>query len=309
MKAVLSPSVAMGATATAVGEKRGILFGPERTGLDNDEVALADAIITFPSSPTYASLNLSQAVLLCGYEWFKAAHGDAPPPPTIPRPQSPPAQREMLLAFFDYPRGQAGGEWLFPAGDQEARDAAKPPQHLPSHGADAAGRTHIVGGGGSLGRVGRGSRSRRASGRGLKRLRRDDRCVDLPSARLRRSIGSYMTRAPNAAVRPAPNDWERDDGSEIDRGRSHRISERFHHRGRHAASGGEAGDGQDQHACEHGRDGQKGARTRRDDRLRANQLHRRLPRAEPELPMASSRAWSTASHSAREPGARRSSMR
>jgi tRNA/rRNA methyltransferase len=102
MKAVLSPSVAMGAAAAAVGEKRGILFGPERTGLDNDEVALADAIVTFPSSPTYASLNLSQAVLLCGYEWFKAAHGDAPPPPTVPRPQSPPAQREMLLAFFDF---------------------------------------------------------------------------------------------------------------------------------------------------------------------------------------------------------------
>jgi tRNA/rRNA methyltransferase len=106
MKAVLSPSVAMGAAAAAVGEKRGILFGPERTGLDNDEVAIADAIITFPSSTTYASLNLSQAVLLCGYEWFKAAHGDAPPPPTVPRPQSPPAQREMLLAFFDYLEGK-----------------------------------------------------------------------------------------------------------------------------------------------------------------------------------------------------------
>ena len=102
MKAVLSPSAAMGATAAAVGEKRGILFGPERTGLDNDEVAVANSIITFPSSPTYASLNLSQAVLICGYEWFKAAHGDAPPPSTIPRPISPPAQREMLLAFFDY---------------------------------------------------------------------------------------------------------------------------------------------------------------------------------------------------------------
>jgi tRNA/rRNA methyltransferase len=102
MKAVLSPSAAMGVTAAAVGEKRGILFGPERTGLDNDAVAIANAIITFPSSPTYASLNLSQAVLICGYEWFKTAHGDAPPAPTIPRPQSPPAQREMLLAFFDF---------------------------------------------------------------------------------------------------------------------------------------------------------------------------------------------------------------
>jgi tRNA/rRNA methyltransferase len=102
MKAVLAPSVAMGESAAALAEKRGILFGPERTGLDNDEVALADAIVTFPTSPTYASLNLSQAVLLCGYEWFKAAHGDAPPPPTIPRPKSPPAQREMLIAFFNY---------------------------------------------------------------------------------------------------------------------------------------------------------------------------------------------------------------
>jgi tRNA/rRNA methyltransferase len=96
----------MGATAGAVGEKRGILFGPERTGLGNDEVALANSIVTFPSSPAYASLNLSQAVLICGYEWFKAAHGDAPPPPTVPRPQSPPAQRQMLLAFFDFLEGK-----------------------------------------------------------------------------------------------------------------------------------------------------------------------------------------------------------
>jgi tRNA/rRNA methyltransferase len=102
MKGVLSPSVAMSAVASAEGERRGVLFGPERTGLNNDEVAIADSIITFPSSPAYASLNLSQAVLLCGYEWFKAAHGDAPPPSTIPRAASPRAQREMLLAFFDY---------------------------------------------------------------------------------------------------------------------------------------------------------------------------------------------------------------
>jgi tRNA/rRNA methyltransferase len=102
MKAVITPSVALEATAVATGQKRGILFGPERTGLDNDEVAIADAIITFPSNPAYASLNLAQAVLLCGYEWFKSAHGDRPPPSIVPRPVSPPAQREMLLAFFDY---------------------------------------------------------------------------------------------------------------------------------------------------------------------------------------------------------------
>jgi tRNA/rRNA methyltransferase len=120
MKAVLTPSVAMGAAAQAAGEKRGVLFGPERTGLDNDEVALADSIVTFPSSPAYASFNLSQAVLICGYEWFKAAHGDQSPPPAIPRAQSPPAQRQMLLAFFDYLEGKLDENGFF-------RPAAKKP--------------------------------------------------------------------------------------------------------------------------------------------------------------------------------------
>jgi tRNA/rRNA methyltransferase len=113
MKAVLTPSVAMGAAAQAHGEKHGILFGPERTGLDNDEVALADAIVTYPTSPAYASLNLSQAVLVCAYEWFKAAHGDQSPPPTIPRPISPPAERQMLLAFFDYLEGKLDENGFF----------------------------------------------------------------------------------------------------------------------------------------------------------------------------------------------------
>jgi len=112
-KAVMTPSEAMSATVAAEGEKRAILFGPERTGLDNDEVAIADAIISFPSNPAYASLNLAQAVLLCGYEWFKAAHGDEPPPSTIPRPSSPPAQREMLLAFFDYLEGKLDENGFF----------------------------------------------------------------------------------------------------------------------------------------------------------------------------------------------------
>jgi len=103
-KAVMTPSAAMAeaSAAAAAGERPAILFGPERTGLDNDEIALAGAIVTFPTNPAYASLNLAQATLLCGYEWFKAAHGDAPPPSVIPRPVSPPVQRDMLIAFFDY---------------------------------------------------------------------------------------------------------------------------------------------------------------------------------------------------------------
>lgn len=49
----------------------GILFGPERTGLENDDISIADAIIEIPLNPRHCSLNLSQAVLLVGYEWYK----------------------------------------------------------------------------------------------------------------------------------------------------------------------------------------------------------------------------------------------
>jgi tRNA/rRNA methyltransferase len=82
------------------GGRAGILFGAERTGLDSDEIAIADSIITFPVNPAYASLNLAQAVLLCGYEWFRAAHGDGPRFVTPER--SVPAPREMVVAFFDF---------------------------------------------------------------------------------------------------------------------------------------------------------------------------------------------------------------
>lgn len=102
LKRVAAPGQAMAEAAAAhgAGQRRGILFGPERTGLDNREVSLADAIITFPVNPAYASLNLAQAVLLCGYEWFEAAHGGASPP--VPPHRSGPATREMVVAFFDF---------------------------------------------------------------------------------------------------------------------------------------------------------------------------------------------------------------
>jgi len=58
------------------GEKTGILFGRERTGLKNEEVALADEIVTFPVNPAFASLNIAQAVLLMSYEWMKTGIED-----------------------------------------------------------------------------------------------------------------------------------------------------------------------------------------------------------------------------------------
>ncbi len=55
----------------ARGERIAIMFGRERWGLDNEEVSLADVIITAPVDPEFASINIAQAVLLIGYEWYK----------------------------------------------------------------------------------------------------------------------------------------------------------------------------------------------------------------------------------------------
>jgi tRNA/rRNA methyltransferase len=60
----------------AEGRRVGIVFGPERTGLTNDELVLADALVSYPVNPAFASLNLAQAVLLFGYAWFRHTTGD-----------------------------------------------------------------------------------------------------------------------------------------------------------------------------------------------------------------------------------------
>lgn len=58
--------------ATGEGQRCGFLFGPERSGLSNDHLALADTIVTIPANPEFPSINLAQAVLLTGYQWFTA---------------------------------------------------------------------------------------------------------------------------------------------------------------------------------------------------------------------------------------------
>lgn len=70
-KPIYSPEAAMehARALTAAGKKVGILFGPERAGLENDDVVRANAIITVPVNPDFPSLNLGQCVLLIGYEW------------------------------------------------------------------------------------------------------------------------------------------------------------------------------------------------------------------------------------------------
>jgi tRNA/rRNA methyltransferase len=72
-KQVMTPEQAgldMRARASS-GQKIGLLFGRERYGLSNEEVSFADMIVTAPVNPAYASLNIAQAVLLMGYEWYR----------------------------------------------------------------------------------------------------------------------------------------------------------------------------------------------------------------------------------------------
>jgi tRNA/rRNA methyltransferase len=84
----------------AKGERVGVMFGPERAGLENDELSLADAVIRVPLNPEFTSLNLAQAVLLIGYEWYQA--GDATPPRELVVNGTRPADKEELLNFFDH---------------------------------------------------------------------------------------------------------------------------------------------------------------------------------------------------------------
>src|SRR6266581_259668 len=99
-KPVISPDAAAALLAPrlAGGENVAVLFGRERYGLQNNEVALADRIVTFPVNPAFASHNLGQAVAIVAYEWFKLACGGALP---FAMPQkSPAAGKEQVQAFF-----------------------------------------------------------------------------------------------------------------------------------------------------------------------------------------------------------------
>ncbi|WP_172295410.1 RNA methyltransferase [Pseudoruegeria sp. HB172150] len=79
-KQVLTPEAAMqdANARLASGEQVAILFGPERAGLENDDIARASAIISVPVNPEFASLNLAQCALLTAYEWRRQAEAAEP---------------------------------------------------------------------------------------------------------------------------------------------------------------------------------------------------------------------------------------
>ena len=85
---------------TAAMESCGVLFGPERTGLLNDDITLADTVLTVPLNPGFSSLNLAQAVMVVGYEWYTT--GVETPSETLHTGLSRPASKAELLNFFEH---------------------------------------------------------------------------------------------------------------------------------------------------------------------------------------------------------------
>lgn len=101
VKPVLSPRAAAKDLhrRQAEGLRTGILFGAERMGLTNDDVALAHALVTAPLNPGFSSLNLAQSVLMMAYEWWSAA-ADDPEPSRLPTGASRPATQAELEALL-----------------------------------------------------------------------------------------------------------------------------------------------------------------------------------------------------------------
>ncbi len=115
-KPVVTPEEAAAEIHRAQG-RSAIVFGPERSGLETEEVALCRCILTVPINPDFASLNLAQAVILCAYEWSKSV-GLAVPTEEELLPPAPQEDLEGMIAQFETLLDKAG--YFFP----ESRSAA-----------------------------------------------------------------------------------------------------------------------------------------------------------------------------------------
>jgi tRNA/rRNA methyltransferase len=128
-KAVLTPEQAVKEMLErmAQGQRCGIVFGPERNGLETGEIANADALVMAPVNPNFASLNLAQAVLLMSYEWMKqSGRGTLGRVTTYESAieagmrtrGSLPASREELLGFFEHLEAELDASGFFTASEK-----------------------------------------------------------------------------------------------------------------------------------------------------------------------------------------------
>ena len=144
-KPVVGPEAAAREIVAQVGEgggEVGILFGRERSGLLNEEVAIANRIVTFPVNPGFASLNLAQAVLLMGYEWFKLSTAGTLPF-AMPERSEPASQHQMDAFFDNLVRELDKAEFLRPAEKRETMLVNLRNIFTPD-GSDQAGHAHAA---------------------------------------------------------------------------------------------------------------------------------------------------------------------
>lgn len=114
-KAVIGPEEAAQRMSAQIGAGRGagLLFGREKWGLLNEEVALADCIVTLPVEPAFASLNIAQAVLLMAYEWRR--HSDLGKQLPFSDAMAEVAPREELIGLFGHLETTLDGSGFFTA--------------------------------------------------------------------------------------------------------------------------------------------------------------------------------------------------
>ena len=98
VKPVFTPDAAVTDGLTKAGQT-GFVFGPERTGLENDDLSLCHALITIPTNPNFSSLNLGQSVLLMAYAYMQSTHDQKPR--TLPLGDSFPATQADLIGFYN----------------------------------------------------------------------------------------------------------------------------------------------------------------------------------------------------------------
>jgi tRNA/rRNA methyltransferase len=84
----------------AAGHRAGLVMGPERAGLTNDEISLCDHVVVIRANPAFASINLAQAVLILGYEWFKLRAPEMPRPARVKKTR--PANKAELFGLFSH---------------------------------------------------------------------------------------------------------------------------------------------------------------------------------------------------------------
>ncbi|WP_157217700.1 RNA methyltransferase [Flavisphingomonas formosensis] len=110
VKPVVTPEEAARAIRTEAG-RSAFLFGPERSGLETDDVAIARTIVTVPINPEFGSLNLAQAVILVAYEWSKGETLASPPSVEL-EPPAPQADLDGLVEHLEAMLEDAG--YFFP---------------------------------------------------------------------------------------------------------------------------------------------------------------------------------------------------